>query len=222
MAEYTVEIRNAFGRFFASPDYTPLVLAQVIDTGNIAHSPTGGAVFNTTIPAGNKCVAFCKINDSVASCLFEVFNNGGVKAIRIKASTGGSYLNCRFYVFADYLTYIPDYGIFIYNSAGRIVYTGNCLPLNIKYYTRGSAESGVPSASVGGFSHMTSSGIPGQQGEFIYAVLSYVGYSGGVRSIPYYVNTGTSSLPDFGSTPGCSYIETAIYDQYYKQSLGLS
>ena len=225
MDEYTLEIRNDAGEFFVSPDFTPLVLTQVIDSGNIAHTATPGRVFMTNVPASRKCVIFCKQNYDLVSCLFEVIDSGGYKAIRLHGSagsTGYNNLNCRFYVFSDFVAWSPDYGIYIYRNK-TMVYSGNCLPLTVKYYTRNNNITGKACAAIGGFAKVELYGIPGSNPpQVTYSLFCYAGYSGGLRELPYNVGTaGTANPPAFKPTAGCIYVETEIYDQYYRQSLGL-
>lgn len=223
MSEYGFSVYKN-GKLWASPDYTPLVLVQLIDKLNMV--PGSNYTVQTTVPNGRQNVIFGRTSQSNTAVSFYIQEGkSGYQEIVInfvKASSGIATVGIRFYVFSNYVAWTPGWGFFLYRN-GVMVYSGNCLPLQMKYLPANSGNPGVPCGTQSGYADAASNPMPGQGGGATLTILLlWAGSPDGVIATPY------EEIQHLGNTPlvlpvpskGCLYIETDIYDRYHKISLG--
>ncbi|UCS82857.1 hypothetical protein vBYenSP400_67 [Yersinia phage vB_YenS_P400] len=213
---YTMEITRDDGIVFASPEFTPSVLIQVMDvTANYTQDSAAEYYFQTNIPNGISCLVFHRNLDGAILYFIEQ-GSSGYWTIHVIRGTAALVHRLRFYVFANSVTNIPDWGIFFYNTSGQIIYHGLCLPLDIKFWDRSAINSpsptSVPCAVIGGYSHLISGGG-------IALLHAFTANNSGPTTG---VFQQVGSTNDIGFARVCGYIETQKYDQYYKQSLGIT
>ncbi|QKJ87397.1 hypothetical protein PMPD1_2455 [Paramixta manurensis] len=224
---YGMELRRDDGSWFASPDYTPLNLVQVIDQS----FPRNNAVninVQTNVPNAQQCLVFVRSVTQTGCCIYKV-NNGanGFKVINLTSTYGSSQfssISFRFYVFSDFVAFAPNYGIFFYRN-GKMIYCGNCLPLQIKWYAANATNPGKSAAVMPGYATLNANaGPPGPGGgATLILLMGWVGQSNGISQSVYLEVNRNSNTPIITppNAKGVLYIETALYDQYYRQSLGL-
>lgn len=212
------------GRLWASPQFTPLNLVQVLDRSYNQRQNTGtlNIQIQTNVPAGRRFMFFVRSGRVTTCLLANSFTQGGMHYIRIynmaDAGSGApDIINFRFYIFSDFVAYYPKYGISFHRD-GRMVYCGNCLPLVPKFSTL-NPPINIPVAVVPSFEGIEPI-ISGQPPTVISSlIMGYTGSSAGIRIAPYNTNGG-SSFDSSLNGRGTLYIETTIIDQYYVASLG--
>ena len=206
------------GRLAMAPDFLPLCLVQVIDV-----QPGEGLEIQTVVPSNKKFISYYRGRSYVENGTVyydTVASNGYWK---LKFYYGMAYLPVRVYIFSDFLVNIPDWGFFIYNNR-QIVWHSNCLPLKILDYSKipGTVLS-YPVACPGGIAQFTSVGNNTEHWDrwFVWAAgVNQSGtYSIGAALFSQF-NASGPPVPGSYSLPLTTYIETAVYDQYYRQALG--
>ncbi|WP_081998113.1 MULTISPECIES: hypothetical protein [Pantoea] len=215
-------------KFKIAPNFTPFNLCQVVDL-----TPTYDQILQTNVPAGQPFIAFHR---SISSSGFdhvmwtETTQNGFV-ALQFRSNLGGSLpmTATRIYVFSKVMVNIPQSGFFMYDN-GTIVWHQNCLPLAMS--VGGVSSYSVPMAITSGPSVLVS--IPADPGYPEVGYTRYNLYSAGFQSnglysadgtdlyrqSNYQVPAGNSPPPGMGIGPP-GVIQTAIYDTYYRQALGV-
>lgn len=142
----------------------------------------------------------------------------------------------RLYIFANLIKFVPDHGIYFYAN-GQIIYHQNCLPLVVKTYDRrvyphplmDKMIAVLPTILDTEYEQDSWGGPPlAHKQYFSGAGLiffgSEFGYRWGARVLSggwWEVTKGFQPILRPFSVNILSYIETDIYDSYYKQSLGL-
>lgn len=220
---YGMQIYRSDGRLFASPDFTPYVLVYVKDQAYPAGGTSGQLTYQTTVPNAKNAVLFVRaINtDSGIDCQL-VNGSSGYKNIVVYAMlVGNTATTFRFYIFSNYVAYVPPYGIAFYRD-GAMVYCGNCLPLQLHSFEIPNSDPNptVSKACIPALSAVDSNPLPGTNDETITILSGWCGTpSYGASSVPYEDIEGSIAIAGNISRT-CLYIETPVYDQYYKQSLG--
>ncbi len=229
MSKYGMAIQRADGRWFASPEFTPYVLVSVIDQAIPVGQSSTGLNVQTSVPNGNKALLFHRMVDKKAGIYCQLINGAnGFKVINIpaymsdaSAGTTGTF-TIRFYIFSNYVAYSPRYGIAFYRN-NVMVYCGNCLPLQLKFFTTPNNDPtpNVAKAVMFAFTGLTSNPIPGSSATL--TVVSGWGTlpGGAALGAPYQSYSGSGGPSTAKPTLTCLYVETALYDTYYRQSLGL-
>lgn len=215
---YGMSIRTDAGQFVASPDVTPLLLAQVIDYA----VPSGGNVqIQTNIPNGINCIVFQRASVAGCGCFLSVVNGSVNKVISIgnASPTASPTFTVRFYVFANIVLKRPSVGIVFYKN-GVCIYSGRSLPLRL---LRGSTQSnpGVPCAVVGGYlDYQFQPTSPGNNFIGVDTIFGLCASNAGIERGAIIVRNTSSGMAL--SPPVMSnylYIETSFYDAYYQNSL---
>lgn len=230
MAKYGMEIKRSDGRWFASPEFTPYVLVSVIDQAIAVGQSSSGLNIQTSVPNAENALLFHRMVDKKAGIACQLINGtNGNKVINVSAylsdasaGTTGTF-TIRFYVFASYVAYTPRYGIAFFRN-NKMVYCGNCLPLQLKLFTSPKTDPSpsVAKAVMFAFTGLTSNPIPGQTSGTITVISGWGTLPGGqALSTPYQSYSGGAAPTTSKPTLTCVYIETGFYDSYYRQSLGL-
>lgn len=206
------------GRLAMAPDFLPLSLVQVIDV-----PPGEGLEIQTVVPATSKFISYYRGTSFAAngSVYYETYKSNGFW--RLKFYYGMAYQPVRVYIFSDYLVNIPNWGFFVYND-GEIVWHSNCLPLKIMDYSKIPAQVlSYPVACPSGVTQFTSVGNNVEHWErwFVWAAgVNQSGtYSIGAALFSQFNASGPAGPGSF-TLPLTTYIETSVYDLYYKQALG--
>ena len=230
MADYGMQIYRSDGRWFTSPEYTPLVLVQVSDV-TLPFSQSGTTIINTNVPNGSLCMMFSRLLDVDAGFNCYIADGpAGYKQITVllymtsnRPNGSTSPFTARFYVFSDFVAYAPDYGIFFYRN-GKMVYCGNCLPLQIKTFTEPATDPdiNVKKAVQFGFEGLIGSGgAPGTPiANYLILGWSSTAYNGVVAAPYQSISNPSSTILSSPPSLTAIYIETALYDQYFAASLG--
>lgn len=218
------------GRLWASPDYTPLVLVQVIDHDFYVESGSNkdiGYIVQTVVPASRQFLFFARVGYVGQAIYCSQTTNNGVNSI-IVSRVGNNVIgtpgkvSVRFYIFSDYVQYAPEHGIFFYRE-GRMVYCGNCLPLELKWFQYRSDQVGLPKVPVAVVPSFSGSeqtpNPPNSSGQLLYIAKAWSGTESGLGEGVYL--DIWSSVMAAGYLDGCLYIETTKYDRFYKSSLGI-
>ncbi|MDA5496962.1 hypothetical protein [Yersinia aleksiciae] len=232
MAGFGMQITRDDGVIFASPEFTPTVLVQVMDrNADYTQDVSAQHYFDTIVPNYKKCFVFHKVISSgsqqgVSGGVLHYAEQGpsGYWRIHTIGGTAGLVHTLRFYVFSEFVSYIPEWGIYFFKN-NQMVYAGNCLPLDIKFWEKPQATTPAPTmpcAVISSIAEQRSQGIPGTNPPTVLVFLMcFIGYSGGIATPVYrQISTGAGAGGPDGFSKGCPYIETALYDQYYKASLG--
>lgn len=212
--------------FKLAPPFTPMSLTQVIDL-----VPGYNQVVQTIVPYGQPFVAFhrCMEGSGFNHVIWTEVNQNGYWSLQFRNLQNGSLamLTTRVYIFSKVMVNVPNAGFFMYNN-GAIVWHNNCLPLAMSVGARNSAS---PLAITAGGSVLVN--VPydptypyqGQQRFNCYSA----GISGGQYSasgadlyaVSEYNVPTTSPVPPGSSMGPPGVIDTAIYDTYYRQALGV-
>lgn len=222
---FGMQITRDDGRIFASPEFTPSVLVQVMDvTADYTQDVSAVWYFQTIVPNSSLCLVFHKNKDGAVLYYTEV-GPSGYWQIKTVGGSAGIVHRLRFYIFSNFVVNIPEWGVYFYKD-NKIVYHGSCLPLDIKFWDipqlTTPSPTTVPCAAMGGFARQLSQPLVGSNPPVItvFYFCFTANDSGPVTGIfRTYTSSSGSGGPD-GFAKGCAYIETAIYDQYYKASLG--
>lgn len=242
MSDFVLQIAQSYGRVLSNPAFTPMLLSGVIDlTGYYAMlDPPNPKSVNTNVPSTKKCVVFFRGTHEIESgatrnnyALYNLAVVNGYWHIVFESRPNP----IRLYIFSDTLAPIPDWGIYFYRN-GEIVYHQNCLPLAMKTYDkndsgkkpRGMKLATLPAVVETEFYDPETWGHPviSMRQWFSGAGLLYYGeigerYKWGVNVISgdiIPVSEGFQPQLRPNAMTTISYIETDVYDQYYKQSLG--
>ncbi|MBN3207153.1 MULTISPECIES: hypothetical protein [Pectobacterium] len=227
MDKFGVWYYRNYGKVLQSPLFTPMILFGVKDLdGYIREEQTPSPKsINTNVPADKKCTVFyrCTATDSTWRKQFSLY--------RLQVIDGFWHVvfqsrpvPIRLYIFANIESPIPEYGIYFYRD-GEIFYHQNCLPLSVKISNRFTASPVRVKAAV--LPCVLETEQPDQWivqvilGAGYYYFGTTDGYQWGIKEELYDVDK-LGFQPQFrpGRITTYAYIETAIYDQYYKQSLG--
>ncbi|HDW8048444.1 TPA: hypothetical protein RM798_004260, partial [Yersinia enterocolitica] len=135
MAGFGMQITRDDGVIFASPEFTPTVLVQVMDrTADYTGDVSAQHYYETIVPNTKKCFIFHKIlstgsQQGASGGVLHYAEQGpnGFWRVHTTAGTAGLAHTIRFYVFSEFVANIPEWGIYFYKD-GQLVYTGNCLP----------------------------------------------------------------------------------------------
>lgn len=215
----------ATGKFKIAPNFTPMNLCQVVDL-----TPTALQVLRTNVPYGQPIVAFHRAMGGTEynHVFFWYVNSGGYWGIRFRDSSIGTPMRAtRVYVFSNVLVNAPQYGFFLYEPGGtNMVWHSNCLPLRMTVGSRDNSP--VPLAITGGVSVVRSMPLdpgypngPGVTQSNCYSACQNSNGTwkadGGDLFLTRQYNSGSAG--GSGISPP-AYIETNIYDAYYRQSLG--
>ncbi|HFE9025683.1 TPA: hypothetical protein ACGATF_004405 [Yersinia enterocolitica] len=232
MAGFGMQITRDDGVIFASPEFTPTVLVQVMDrTADYTGDVSAQHYYETIVPNTKKCFIFHKIlstgsQQGASGGVLHYAEQGpnGFWRVHTTAGTAGLAHTIRFYVFSEFVANIPEWGIYFYKD-GQLVYTGNCLPLDIKFWERPQLTTPAPTmpcATICSVARQLTQGILGTNPPTALIFLfCFTGFSSGIitpvfRQISQSAGGGSAD----GFSKGCAYIETSLYDQYYKASLG--
>lgn len=222
MADYGFAVYKN-GKLWASPDYTPLVLVQLIDQLNMI--PGSQYTVQTNVPNGRQNVVFGRTTQAnVAVSFYTQDGDAGYQKIVInfvKASNGIPTVGIRFYIFSNFVAWTPGWGFFLYRN-GAMVYSGNCLPLQMKYMPVNSPNPAIPCGTQAGYADAVSNAIPGQSNATLTVLMLWAGSPDGIFATPYQEIERVGNTPVVLPVPskGCLYIETTLYDRYHKFSLG--
>lgn len=213
-----------YRRFKIAPSFTPYNLVQVIDI-----TPSYNQVCQTRLPASQPMIAFHRSTiSSLDHVMYSEITQNGYWAFRFRGNTGLNAMTpCRIYIFSKLMINAPTHGFFLYEN-GVMVWHSNCLPLNLKLVPNGYVSSNVPVA--------VSSGLTGVK--FIPRDPTFPGWGtqvfelsgAGIENGKYVVSladryqeiqvNGQGAPPSF-SVATMPYIETNVYDAYFKQALGV-
>lgn len=207
-----------------APDFLPFNLVQVIDIG------AGNGDLETVVPLGKGIIAFHRGLDMgvnrLDQMIFEYVEGNGRHVLRVTNNpTGG-----RIYVFSNMLVNIPGSGFYMYRD-GQMIWHSNCLPLNVRKIPNGRLDSdqplACPSNVCGSIKIQTD---PKFQVGYDNRQCASAGYSNGRWRVDI-ADTFFSRFIEnedafrnlkpwfLGGYP--AYIETNIYDQYYRAALGI-
>lgn len=207
-----------------APDFLPFNLTQVLDIG------PGAGEIATNVPLNKEIIAFHRGTDtsfnSLDRMIYEYVSGNGVYNIRVTNNPIGG----RIYVFSNMLVNIPTSGFYMYRD-GQMVWHSNCLPLNIKRIPNGRLDSDQPMACPSSVTANIKIQVdPQYPVGYDNRQCNSAGYSQG----RWRVDIGDTFYSRFvndeqtfrairpwavGGYP--AYIETSIYDQYYKAALGV-
>ncbi|MBT9425838.1 hypothetical protein KI694_09880 [Enterobacter oligotrophicus] len=209
------------GKLVMAPDFLPYCLNQVIDV-----APAEGKVVRTSIPNGKPCVVFFRATSYVANAsLYFIQRQGSAGYWELEFHYGMAFVDARVYIFSDTLPNIPDIGFFLYRN-GSIVWHGNCLPLSVRPYSDLGGETvfSYPLAVPSCVCNFTSVGNTVEHWDrwfvFMAGPTSSGQYNVGRALFSQFNASGPPTTSGF-DIPMNSYIETSVYDTYYKQSLGI-
>ncbi|AHF77885.1 Phage-like protein [Sodalis praecaptivus] len=224
MANYGMEIWRQDGSFFASPQYTPMVLVKVIDLTVTAQ--TGGITqsYATGIPSSQRAILFIKAtSDNKVGALtsLEINNSEWVANVILDNSTPSGTYGFRLYVFGNYVPNPSGWGIAFYDASGKCIYTGTSLPLQIKRVDNINGLSGFSAAAYSGFSYAVNQPTsPGDPNIGVTIFYNWMGASDGIAPVVYFVAQYNGGAPDLPvSMTKSLYIETQFYDDNYQFSL---
>lgn len=205
-----MEIWDSDGNFFASPDFTPMILNQIISSE--MNNRNQQYRIKTNIESGKKLLVFYKSYSGRAITYYTNHDDGYYSIVVDISDNNGSY---KFYVFADKVPFVYDYGIYFYLN-NEIIYTDSCIPLSVKYVTPNSISSLDQSKSYA----VTPSYTRYDQLSNDYANC-YGMWAGEIGAgVAYAKRAYANDLLD-ASYAGSLCINTEIYDRNYKYSLGL-
>ncbi|MFJ5428963.1 hypothetical protein ACIPUP_07330 [Pectobacterium actinidiae] len=200
-------------KLLAAPNFTPYVLTQVSDIGR-----GNGLTIDTAIDFTDEVMFFHRGLNGYAFCAMQMQNNSGKLRLRIYLQSGNAS-TVRIYIFSRKITTIPDYGIFFYKNS-NIVFHDRCLPLFVKSVT--NSTNLVLNGSYAFESRYIHSDMNPDLGRYYYTFWGVL--CSPERSAGGEVYFWDVSFPQgyFQShPPTLMYIDTSVYDQYYRQSLDL-
>ncbi len=141
---FGMEIRQADGTLWMSPDVTPLNLIKKISQTFTASYPFTATTIATGVPSGNACMVFCK-STSGGGVAYTMDISGGYWVITVRGcstengGSGGS-VPITFYVFANMVTTPSRYSLAYYDADGVMRWHAEMRPLEVFAQTPG----GVP------------------------------------------------------------------------------
>lgn len=206
------QIRRKDGKLYASPNFTPHILYSIEDFS--ISQPT--KVYKTTVDYSDSALVFFYSMSSLGAFFF-VSNVDGKLALTISTQENHTI---RVYIFDNKVRYLPNRGVFVYNG-GKVVYSGNCLPLVIKRIsTAGLIDSTYPKGTLAvkpGFGNLVATGLGSNQWLWISTCWG-ANTSGGIIQAP--VSSGVDQIPSLPSDPEILYIDRTIYDKYRVSGIG--
>ncbi|MDF7681487.1 hypothetical protein PT300_13180 [Enterobacteriaceae bacterium ESL0689] len=121
---FGLKIINNDGSVWLSPEFTPL---NLITKGSVSGSD--GTIFQSEIPSANNCMFFVKFaTDGLA--LFSRITQNGCHALRVDRVALATGI-ITIYAFSDICINIPKYGVFMFNSSGKMIYHAGMMPLEL-------------------------------------------------------------------------------------------
>lgn len=206
---YGLQIMKDDGTLWVSPEVTPL---NFISKTQI--QATEGASYQSSVPSSKNAVFFVRYN-AVGVVSFDDSDINGYRGLTVKKTLNVSTVDI--YCFANLAIRKSDYGIFIFNSSGELVYSCDMKPLEIK--STGISVSGdgtiidmgTPVAVMPFFSGRTSQSNSSLGG---YNIFDYhTGATGNsVLNRRLQISSGASGGAGFAYQNTAFYIETNIYD----------
>jgi hypothetical protein len=220
-----MKISRRDGTFFASPDFTPLMLVQVQDVN--VQSEIGQPVIGTNVPNGKQCFMFARARDDASAGIYAYVRNGGngYKEIVVNAAlsniSGAGYTVFRFYLFSNFIPWRPRWGVFFFSpTTGEMIYSGNMLPLQVMNWNYLSpAPSGYPCAVIPSLHDFTVE--PMQEREYLWTEDVFHGGTNGLDIVPVTVRIVSGVDDSAAVRANCLYIDTRLYDAYYRISLNV-
>ncbi|KNC09988.1 hypothetical protein AC791_15360 [Klebsiella sp. RIT-PI-d] len=207
-----------------APDFVPFNLVQVIDIG------AGPGDLETVVPLNKGMVAFHRaLNMSINQydqIVWEQVSGNGRHVIRVTNNPYGG----RLYVFSDMLLNIPAGGFYMYRD-GQMVWHSNCLPLNLRQMPGGDIDSDSPLAVASNVSaNLFLRQDPQYPTGYENRQCAAAGYVNGRWRATIAATFSSRYISDpregesirpwaVGGYPG--YIETTVYDDYYRAALGV-
>lgn len=205
---YGLQILKSDGTVWISPDFTPLNLIAKATINAVS-----GATYQSPLPVGNEVLFFVK-QSTEGVVKFNEINLNGFKSLQINAS--GISGSVTIYCFADMAVRKSDYGIFLFNAQGKLVYSSDMKPLEIKKVA--ISVSGEPRINIGkpvavmpAWSGRTSAPNSelGGFNIFDYFTGAFGNY---ITNLRIQVAGGGSGSAGFSYQTEAYYIETSIYD----------
>jgi len=207
-----------------APDFTPFVLANVIDI------EAGARTVDTGVPVGSGLMVFIRNRNNQGGALsrsfFTQIETGPTYQLQF-ANSGQNQYPTRAYIFSKVLPPMPSAGFYMYRD-GAMVWHSNCLPLDAKFITQSYMESDRPLAVTTGITSFMY--IPQDPANPDYGFSNYTCAGAGIASNGKW---RTNNTEVYQSTLGSvsrtikpwvvglkiMYIDCDIYDTYYTQSL---
>uniref|UniRef100_A0AB39ABZ3 Membrane-associated protein n=1 Tax=Pectobacterium phage Sabo TaxID=3158141 RepID=A0AB39ABZ3_9CAUD len=213
------------GSLAMTPEISPYCLVEVIDL------PSGdfGTITTKQDYSDNSLVFFRNREATHAGTM------GSMTIYRHVQSSGGKLqLSClrnlnaiRVYIFNKKIINIPDYGIFLYDTSGKIIWHQDTLPLSI-YKGTDYQNHSKPFAIMSSTVSYTEVQQPGVSAHTQIIRCSSAGPNGNGTGYNVmangwaYINNLVPGNANYRwAAPAPPIIETDIYDQYYQQSLGV-
>ncbi|EFX2773254.1 hypothetical protein EY237_22150, partial [Shigella sonnei] len=125
---FGMSITQSNGNVWMSPEFTP---QNLINRGTMSTSK--GSVFKTSIPSNKSCFFFIKSSNKANMMFVHEFRDG-YNVLRLN-QVGGNPGTITVYAFSDMVLPHSGYGIAMYNSAGKMVYHGEMMPLDAEIIT---------------------------------------------------------------------------------------
>ena len=133
IADYGMVIRRPDGKFWMSPDVTPLTF-QYREERRITNNNVNS--FITNIPISSPFLVFARRVSGTSWSSFEYYQSGGFWGVRTKFSmiTTQTPATIIFYYFSNITRIDSDYGIVFRDSSGAVTWSGDSLPLQMQPY----------------------------------------------------------------------------------------
>ncbi len=207
-----------------APDFLPFNLVQVIDIG------AGNGDLETIVPLDKGIIGFHRGLDTgvnrLDQMIFEYVAGNGRHVLRVTNNPIGG----RIYVFSNMLVNVPNSGFYMYRE-GQMIWHSNCLPLNVKRIPNGRLDSDKPMACPSSVTaNIKIQTDPQFQVGYDNRQCYSAGYSQGRWRVDIAETFSSQFVQDEGTFRAIrpwavggypAYIETSIYDQYYRASLGI-
>lgn len=205
---------------YLSPNFVPFSLVQVLNV-----TPSTGAIIRTNVPAGKNVLVFHRGVSGIDDFWYTETTQAGFVALNVAFSRENT--PARIYVFAQYLVNVPEHGFFMYRK-GEMVWHSKCLPLRLQvinvpedsFVVRKNTPMAIMSTVSGNLNLQL--GGSGYRRIFTAPAAGWSGTQYEASTMGYrYINDIMSGSPPGGwRMPYVGYIDTAIYDKYYKSALG--
>ncbi|HDG1677344.1 TPA: hypothetical protein PFE09_002195 [Kluyvera ascorbata] len=134
MANYGMIIRRPDGKFWMSPDVTPLTF-QYREDRYINNN--GVNSFLTNIPVSRPFLVFARRLDGSSWSSFEYYRANGFWGVRTKFSmiTPQTPATIRFYYFSNIPRIDSNFGTVFRNELGEVTWSADSLPLQMQPYS---------------------------------------------------------------------------------------